>query len=520
MRKKALITTVACCALGLALVACVPTTNSATTETLSDATPGITAEGLNKSEQIAALQERSEIYTPETITYEDGITVQRVPDSPVSHEVADTASFDFNVYYLDGNNRGCTSCHTEGLYSLITDKVLGHPGVGPSSIFPEESMTVTSCIRCHHSPQIGENHLAVMMHGIHSRDTFNGTCDSCHVTVGGEMKLWDTNKQDVLNGINSVSAEDVNANFTYDQTTTTDLFTLNWCFHENQINMYDKTMDDEPLDPQVFDTWEIVVSGDVEKPFSMTLPELIDIAPSEKIIASLECVDNWDNGSLVSNCEFTGIPLEWIMEYAGARDDVTHIRAITPQGDDSVAVSIDDMNRCSGGYLVYEVNGERLDWDQGYPCRVIYTGIGAPSAEKWVSEIQFLNAEQASEVWVHTDYELNAPEGMTSNDTSHLIPAVGFTNLVDGQIIQVGQPYEFQGYAEGISEKIVSVEISLDGGETWTKLDSSDSDPTAWVYWRFTWTPELPGGYVMTVRATTVDGNVSYAPPSVLFNAK
>lgn len=65
----------------------------------------------------------------------------------------------------------------------------------------------------------------------------------------------------------------------------------------------------------------------------------------------------------------------------------------------------------------------------------------------------------------------------------------------------------------------MAVEFSLDNGATWKRLDTSDSDPTKWVYWHFTYTPE-PGSYVLSVRAVTESGLVSVTPDQVMFNAK
>lgn len=90
----------------------------------------------------------------------------------------------------------------------------------------------------------------------------------------------------------------------------------------------------------------------------------------------------------------------------------------------------------------------------------------------------------------------------------------------EGQIIEAGKPYEFEGYAQAFDEKIVAIEVSLDRGETWTRYDTSDSDLTKWVYWHFAYTPEKPGAYVLSVRAVTESGLVSATPDTVMFNAK
>jgi hypothetical protein len=55
---------------------------------------------------------------------------------------------------------------------------------------------------------------------------------------------------------------------------------------------------------------------------------------------------------------------------------------------------------------------------------------------------------------------------------------------------------------------VARVEVSLDGGATWSAadLDSPEDDRRwAWRRWRFGWQAE-PGAYVLLCRATAVDG--------------
>ena len=65
-----------------------------------------------------------------------------------------------------------------------------------------------------------------------------------------------------------------------------------------------------------------------------------------------------------------------------------------------------------------------------------------------------------------------------------------------------------------------TVEFSMDGGETWTSFDVGDVDPAKWLWWSFTFTPEKEGAYVLSVRGTDIDGEVSYRNHEVLVNAK
>lgn len=73
----------------------------------------------------------------------------------------------------------------------------------------------------------------------------------------------------------------------------------------------------------------------------------------------------------------------------------------------------------------------------------------------------------------------------------------------------VGQPIGFCGFADSVGEGVRGIEFSLDGGESWTRYDTPGTRPDKGVNWRFTYTPEVPGVYVLSARAVDAVGNVS-----------
>ena len=64
------------------------------------------------------------------------------------------------------------------------------------------------------------------------------------------------------------------------------------------------------------------------------------------------------------------------------------------------------------------------------------------------------------------------------------------------------------------------MEFSLDRGQTWTRFSTEGSDLSKWVYWHFTYTPENPGAYVLSVRAETADGLITEFPDEMMFNVE
>lgn len=156
--------------------------------------------------------------------------------------------------------------------------------------------------------------------------------------------------------------------------------------------------------------------------------------------------------------------------------------------------------------------GELLPWDQGYPLAVWYPGSTAPGNIRWVTELQVVDTP-ADELKIFRC-------GLNVDGTPYNKPNAGITHFREGQIIPVGEEYQFEGYAYAFDEPIAAVEFSMDRGATWTRFETPDTDPTTWVYWHFGYTPENVGAAVLSVRAVTADGTVSYLPDEIMFNVK
>src|SRR6187401_2655745 len=72
-----------------------------------------------------------------------------------------------------------------------------------------------------------------------------------------------------------------------------------------------------------------------------------------------------------------------------------------------------------------------------------------------------------------------------------------------GEVIPaVGAPYRIYGAAWGGTDEIAEVELSTDGGVTWSSANLvRESVKDAWRFWEFFWKPPQPGKYVLIARA-------------------
>lgn len=72
-----------------------------------------------------------------------------------------------------------------------------------------------------------------------------------------------------------------------------------------------------------------------------------------------------------------------------------------------------------------------------------------------------------------------------------------------------GCPIEFSGYVDDFDRTICAMEFSLDDGASWTAYPTAAVDKTRGVNWRFVYTPEASGRYLLKARPVTEDGNPS-----------
>jgi sulfite oxidase len=157
--------------------------------------------------------------------------------------------------------------------------------------------------------------------------------------------------------------------------------------------------------------------------------------------------------------------------------------------------------------LAYEMNAEPLAPEHGFPLRIVVPGyIGARSV-KWLRDIT-LQEHPSTNPYQARDYKTFPPEitGATVDWSRGTTLETLILNAVivtpqDGETIASG-PTLVEGYAiSGQGAPVERVELSVDGGETWTTANIVErADPYAWCFWEVALTLS-PGDCVMIVRA-------------------
>jgi DMSO/TMAO reductase YedYZ molybdopterin-dependent catalytic subunit len=281
-----------------------------------------------------------------------------------------------------------------------------------------------------------------------------------------------------------------------------------------------------PVPALTADTWRLEVGGAVARPFTLTLADLLAL-PARTFPATLECAGNdrtgfdplpsgepWGAGA-VSTGVWRGTALAPLLERAGLRDDVVEIRFAgvdTPPGEAPPfvrslprAAALDpDM------LLAYELNGEPLAPEHGWPLRLLVPGWYGVASVKWLGRIEAL-AEPFTGYFQAARYVMDIPGAGTRPPLQTMAVKSLITYPRAGATLPPGAQ-EIRGMAWSGDGAITEVAVSTDGGATWQPgaLDPPAS-PYAWQPWTFAWTPPGPGAYTLCARATDAAGHTQPA---------
>lgn len=258
------------------------------------------------------------------------------------------------------------------------------------------------------------------------------------------------------------------------------------------------------VDPDVnHDIWRLEIGGHVDNGLSLSFDDLKQFEQIDQE-TTLMCISNRIGAGLFSNANWKGVRLRDVLESAGVKEGA-HEAVLTGADAYSDTFPIEKALE-ETTLLVYEINGEPLPRVHGYPVRAIVPGMFGEKNVKWITRIDVATED------VQGFYE---QQGWGPNFTPYTRSDIfdPRTVLQGGtfsfrQQFPANQEVEIRGRAFAGDRGISSVDISTDGGETWTPAEIYYAGTMlTWSLWRYRWTPPKPGEYVVTSRAFDANGD-------------
>jgi sulfite oxidase len=284
------------------------------------------------------------------------------------------------------------------------------------------------------------------------------------------------------------------------------------------------------------ESYTLIVEGLVERSLQLRLEDLEKFS-KVALAATMQCAGNrraehsllktvggvqWDAGA-IGTAEWRGVLLSDLLKKAGLKAAAKHVWF---EGRDTVTLK--DRQTLFGGsvplekamgsesLVATEMNGLPLAREHGYPARTVIPGyIGARSV-KWLGRI-IVSDQPSTNNFVARDYKLFPPEATAETVKPELfepiyefVLASAICTPMAGQTVRAGK-VAVSGYAVppgGAGSKVASVQVSGDGGATWTAAELTGPDaPFTWRFWKATL--ELPAGMpTLMVRATDSAGKM------------
>lgn len=243
--------------------------------------------------------------------------------------------------------------------------------------------------------------------------------------------------------------------------------------------------------PPVVDSenWELTVTGAVgtERTFGY---EEIQKRETVHEAQTIRCLGDPVDGTQIGNAVWSGTRLLDLVDEADPQGDHIMLRAV-----DGYYYSM-PMEMAEGAVLAYGMNGETLPRAHGFPVRAAIRNRWGKLNVKWLEEIEVVD-EFESGYWEERGWDGMAPV--------HTVVKIQASNRLSDGAVQLG------GHAYAGTRGIQTVEISIDGGETWSEATLAEplSDPDTWRQWKYEWQPER-SSYSVVARA--VDGTGARQP--------
>jgi len=227
----------------------------------------------------------------------------------------------------------------------------------------------------------------------------------------------------------------------------------------------------------------------------------LDALPVTEIELTLECIGASPRNPNINNAIWGGMPLVDVLADLGIAEPGPAIRELRLVGLDDYHASLPVETLVDAPiWLIWQMNGEPLPKAHGHPARLMVPGRYGIKNLKWITEIEYVD-----EIW----------EGYWDKfgwDHQGIYKVSGYILLPASQSVN-DPPVYVLGTAFAGSDPVVRVEISSNGGKSWTDCEL-DYAPGAnrWVLWSYVFDPKNSGTHTLEIRCTTASGAVTVGP--------
>jgi DMSO/TMAO reductase YedYZ molybdopterin-dependent catalytic subunit len=149
-------------------------------------------------------------------------------------------------------------------------------------------------------------------------------------------------------------------------------------------------------------SWRLAVDGEgVDNTLSLRFDD-VRAFPNYAVTASFRCVNGW----IVHNCIWIGVRVRDVLDTVSPNDRAKFVTFYSGDGvyTDSLTWS---QARSDHAILAWQLNGEPLIREAGYPLRLIYPDMYGYKNVKWLRRIEVKSSRDLG-FWEQTGWEIDA----------------------------------------------------------------------------------------------------------------
>ena len=265
------------------------------------------------------------------------------------------------------------------------------------------------------------------------------------------------------------------------------------------------------------DRWSLTIDGLVERPVTLGFDDLLRY-PKVQVAAVHECCGSpfepFVPTRRVANVRWTGVRLADVLAECRPRETATYIWSYGADYGVFGGVSVDayakdlPLSRVHADVLIgYQLNGDALPAEHGFPARLVVPGFYGTNSVKWLRRITLADRRLAGPFtsrWYQDPQldDMGHPTGSTTPVWSISPESLIVSPAADEPIVRSTE-CEIWGWAwadGGVS----NVDIRI--GDEWQP--ARVEPPNGWQWQRFwlRWTPMSPGGVELAARAVSARG--------------
>jgi DMSO/TMAO reductase YedYZ molybdopterin-dependent catalytic subunit len=246
--------------------------------------------------------------------------------------------------------------------------------------------------------------------------------------------------------------------------------------------------------------WRLQVDGEVSRSFQLDYATLRKL-PSVEVTRTLECISNFVGrpelapfgAELISTAVWKGVPVRDILELVGAPSPEAAWVVIFGADEYTSALPLDVLMD-PATLLVYEMNGEVLPHEHGYPARLLVPDRYGMKNPKWIVGMRVMRRE------------VNDWYGQRNWSKTAIVQTMSRIDAPAPDAVLTPGTASVAGIAFAGTRGIQGVEYSLDDGKTWRNAILSKSAPGKdhWFAWQGTF--DLAAGSETSITARATDG--------------